>query len=95
VRNQSGGFSSFDVPGPINTGIGTQTRGISERGDIVGWFMTSGGKRRGFLLSQGQFTFIDYPDAIGTDTDGINSETDMVGGYDGVDGKHHAYVLTR
>lgn len=96
VLNQAGGFRSFDVPGPINTGTGTQTRGISERGDIVGWFMTPDGKRHGFLLSQGQFTFIDYSSVIiGTDTDGINSETDMVGGYDGVDGKHHAYVLTR
>jgi hypothetical protein len=95
VRRQDGGFSSFDVPGSINTAIGTQTRGISERGDIVGWFMTQGGQRRGFLLSQDQFTFIDFPGAIGTDTDGINSEGEVVGGYDGVDGKHHGYVLTR
>jgi hypothetical protein len=107
VRNEDGRFRSFDVPGPINAGVGTQTRGITNRGDIVGWFVTSGGKRRGFLLShadarlgeeregQGQFTFIDFPGAIGTDTDGINSEGDMVGGYDGTDGKHHAYVLTR
>ena len=107
VRNEDGRFRSFDAPGPINVGVGTQTRGITNRGDIVGWFVTSGGKRRGFLLShadgrlgeeregQGQFTFIDFPGAIGTDTDGINSEGDMVGGYDGTDGKHHAYVLTR
>src|ERR1051325_8403215 len=49
VRNKHGGFTSFDVPGPINAGVGTQTRGINDRGDIVGWFVTSGGKRRGFL----------------------------------------------
>ena len=64
-------------------------------GDIVGWFVTSAGRRRGFLLSQGQFTLIDFPGATGTDTDGINDEGDVVGGYDGVDGKHHAYVLIK
>ena len=47
-------------------------------GDIVGWFVTSDGRRCGFLLSQGQFTLIDFPGATWIDTDGINDEGGVV-----------------
>ena len=75
-------------------GVGTQTRGINDRRDIVGWFVTSSGKRRGYLLRQGQFTFIDCPASTSTDSDGINSEGDIVGGCVDTQG-HHAYVLIK
>ena len=95
LRAPDGGFTYFDVPGAINPAVGTQTRGINDAGDIVGWFVISSGARRGFILSHGEFTFIDFPGALGTDTDGINSPGDVVGGYDGTDHKHHAYVRTK
>ena len=94
LRNKYGRITSFDIPGAINTAAGTQTRGISDRGDIVGWFVTSGGRRRGYLLRQGHFTFIDCPTSTSTDSDGINSEGDIVGGCVDAEG-HHAYVLIR
>jgi hypothetical protein len=75
-------------------GVGTQTRGINDRRDIVGWFVTSSGKRRGYLLRQDQFTFIDCPASTSTDSDGINSEGDIVGGCVDTQG-HHAYVLIK
>jgi len=57
-------------------------------------FVTSAGRRRGYLLSRGQFTFIDCPGSTSTDADGLNSERDIVGGCVDVEG-HHAYVMTK
>jgi hypothetical protein len=86
-------MTSFDVPG-ADGGPGTQVRGTNPRGDIVGWFRNSGGKRIGFLLSQGEFTFIDLPGTTLTQPLGINPEGDIVGDYASA-GNTHGFLLSK
>jgi hypothetical protein len=54
--------------------------GINARGDIVGTFVKSG-VQHGFLLSKGEFTIIDFPDAQGTIARGIGPSGEIVGSY--------------
>jgi probable HAF family extracellular repeat protein len=70
-------FISFDVPGATST----IAQGINADGAVVGYFVDSGGKQHGFLLSHGSFTTIDYPGAVGTQAIGINSQGDIVGSH--------------
>src|SRR5262249_12621764 len=57
----SGGtYSAISVP----NGVGTAARGINDAGQIVGSYgLTDAGPVRGFLLSDGVFTTIQYPGA--------------------------------
>jgi probable HAF family extracellular repeat protein len=85
-------FTAIDFPGAT----GTQTWGITPRGDIIGNYTLADKTTHGFLLSGDIFTSIDYPGAAVTLAEGINPEGDIVGEY-GVTltSPHHAYVLTR
>jgi uncharacterized membrane protein len=87
-------FNSIDVPGATVT---TNAMGINSRGDIVGAFSNSTGTH-GYLLSDGQFTTIDYPGAVYTDARGINSRGEIVGSYR-MSGEpavnFHGYLRTR
>jgi len=68
-------FTSFDFPGATTTGA----QGINGDGAVVGFYVDSGGKQHGFLLSAGTFTTLDYPGALSTGARGINSQGDIVG----------------
>jgi hypothetical protein len=61
----------------------TSARGISPRGDIVGFYVDSAGRQRGFLLQDGLYTTIDFPLAgvRATIANGINAQGEIVGQY--------------
>ncbi|HEV2195975.1 MAG TPA: hypothetical protein VGR55_10360 [Candidatus Acidoferrum sp.] len=59
----------------------TAASGINPAGEIVGAFTDGVGKQHGFLLSQGQFTTLDFPGAVGTSANGISPTGDIVGNY--------------
>jgi len=49
----------------------------------------------GFLLSDGKFSTIDFPDATATWITGINVNGDIVGFYFSKDGNQHGFVLSK
>jgi len=93
-----GAFTPIDFPGATFT----RADGINRRGDIVGWYRTVGTTQcpvtsldcHGFLLSEGEFTSIDFPGATLTTSSGINARGDIVGRYVGADGRQHGYLLS-
>lgn len=86
---QSFNFITIDVPcdvaPPTNCPNGiapaTVASGINPAGDIVGAFTDGVGKQHGFLLSQGQFTTLDFPGAVATSANGISPTGEIVGSY--------------
>jgi uncharacterized membrane protein len=63
----------------------TSARGINDANDVVGDFATpadlNAGIEHGFLLHNGKFSKIDYPDSFDTDANGINNLGTIVGTY--------------
>jgi uncharacterized membrane protein len=81
---QSFNFVSIDVPcAACPGGIARRTAigGINPAGDIVGAYTDAVGMSHGFLLSGGQFTTLDVPNAVSTSAGGINPAGDIVGSY--------------
>jgi probable HAF family extracellular repeat protein len=62
----------------------------------VGSFTDANGHRHGFLLSDGQYTTLDDPNAgvFGTSAEGINDRGQIVGVYNDVNGYRHGFVLS-
>jgi probable HAF family extracellular repeat protein len=60
----------------------TSVRGINARGDVVGFYV-AGGRQHGFLLTDGQFTSLDFPipGVRATIANGINARGEIVGQY--------------
>jgi probable HAF family extracellular repeat protein len=89
VRSASGSFTAIDVPGAN----GTEAYGINAGGQIVGFFLTSGGKTHGYVRSaSGIFTTIDVPGANGTEAHGINNGGQIVGDFTDSAGRDHGFV---
>ena len=90
------GLSVFDV----ENSTGTSFMGINDHGDIVGGWCDgtitpcpAGGEgNRGFLLSDGQFTTIDFPRATLTQAWKINAQRDVVGVYRDTAGHFHGFL---
>ena len=77
--------TASDCPAGLAPGqVATQTsaRGINSRGTIVGFYV-AGGRQRGFLLTEGQFTSLDFPvpGVRATIANGINARGEIVGQY--------------
>jgi hypothetical protein len=53
--------------------------GHEPKGEIVGWCWRADGHHRGFLLKDGQYTFIEYPGAAYTLLEGVNAAGRFVG----------------
>lgn len=88
-----GTFYTIDVP----NGRDTLVLGINNRADVVGRYCTaatsagcknSNNTQHGFLLKDGIFYTIDFPNATFTSAIAINSSGDIVGRYDTPDGTH-------
>jgi uncharacterized membrane protein len=75
---------SIDVPcSACPGGVARRTAigGINPAGDIVGVYTDAVGAQHGFLLSHGQFTTLDVPNAVATVARGISPSGDIVGSY--------------
>ena len=91
-------FKTIDVPGAA----ATSPSGINARGDIVGSYVDGTGSH-GYVLRDGEFTTIDFPDAAGsvvagTGAAGIGPSGEIVGSYTvvGEPGVNvHSYLLTK
>jgi len=92
-------FTSIDVPGAVFTG----GSGISPAGDIVGTYRDANARSHGYVLRNGEFTTIDFPDAVGTvvrgtDARGIGPGGEIVGSYTVVGEPAvnvHGFLLTK
>lgn len=81
---QSFNFISIDVPCaacPGGVARRTALSGINPAGDIVGAYTDAVGKQHGFLLSNGQFTALDPPNATSAAARGISPTGEIVGSY--------------
>jgi hypothetical protein len=67
---------------------------FNDQGDIVGWYTANDGSAHGFLLKEGVWTTIDFPDATSTEIQSINFEGDMVGAYTDSMGALHGFLAT-
>jgi uncharacterized membrane protein len=96
-----GEVTVIDVPGaPL-----TQPLGINNHGDVVGAYIDADadpddpyayydtGRLRGFLMHDGEFTPVDFPDGEGTKVSGINDHGQMVGYYDNPDGTSGGFLF--
>jgi uncharacterized membrane protein len=93
-------FTTIDVPGALSTFVAD----INDAGDMVGRYCPDQscagspgptGNWRGFLLSDGEVTSIEYPGAFHTNATGINARGDIVGRYrNSTTGGFHGYLLS-
>lgn len=73
-------FTTIDVPG---AGV-TNVSGINTAGDMVGWYSQAvNTPSSGFLLSGGNFTFLNYPTSYDTVARSIN-DSGVIAGYSGI-----------
>jgi uncharacterized membrane protein len=82
-----GEYTSIDFPGAFGALI-NPPMGINAQGDIVSNYcdaapcaIASNGNVHGFLLSEGEFTSIDFPGSFLTVASAINNHGDIVGAY--------------
>jgi len=78
------------LKGIANAGVAG--RGIDAAGDIVGWYLDSGGVEHGFLLTGGNASTIDYSGAAYTVLEGINDKGAISGYYDDTSGIIHGFT---
>jgi len=98
----NGEFTSIDFPGAFDTApAAIPFVGINAPGDIVSSYCdgapctpASNGKVHGFLLTEGEFTSIDFPGAFLTAASGINNRGDIVGVYVDTNRQGHGFLRT-
>ncbi len=85
-------FTTIDAPNSIFT----VARAVNSQSDIVGWSFDTGFKQHGYLLSNGNFTQLDFNNDVNRPTTalGLNTGGDIVGDYRGTDAKTHGYLLS-
>jgi hypothetical protein len=68
---------------------------VNDAGQIVGFYLDSGGKSHGFLFSKGRYSTIDFPGAIATEALAINNwpVPAIAGNYTDAGGKVHGFVM--
>lgn len=81
----------IDFPGSLASSTGVS--GMNSRGDIVGSYTDTAFVTHGFLLRDGSFSTIDFPNAIFNSATGINDRGEIVGLYDSADGGVHGYLF--
>ena len=83
-------FVKIDVPNAIET----RAFGINARGDVVGKYTDAGGIQHGYLLRNGAFSIVDFPNSqYTTSARGINAHGDIVGVVRDADGNAHGFLL--
>jgi uncharacterized membrane protein len=96
IRQKSGRFASFDVPGAI----GTLANKINDRRQVVGGYNNTDVSvgapgTRAFVRDRGKLTRINVPDSIETQALGINNRGVVVGEYVDADGVFHGFRWRR
>jgi probable HAF family extracellular repeat protein len=89
-------FQTIDDPLGVN---GTEAVEINARGQIVGFYTDANNVTHGFLLSGGQYTTLDDPNAgagafQGTVAEGINARGQIVGVYTDASNVNHGFLLS-
>jgi hypothetical protein len=82
IRSPDGRITTPIVDPNDNTGV-TVLRAVNDEGVIAGFYGANAGT--GFLLTNGKFRTVDFPDAVSTALRGINNLGDLSGGYSIVD----------
>jgi uncharacterized membrane protein len=96
---REGQFTTIDFPGAVDTAPTGDKGGINFRGDIVSYYCAfepcslDNDSEHGFLLSNGEFTTIDFPGGHATAGFGINARGDIVGPYNDASGNGHGFLL--
>jgi probable HAF family extracellular repeat protein len=87
---ENGIFTPIKAPGAKSFTTATD---INDNGQIVGFHDSSGG-RSGFVLSDGEFTSLDFPGVSQTGALGINNRGEIVGGYNVSEFETHGFLAT-
>ena len=95
IRYKANAFQVIDAPGAAGFPC-SSVRWINEKGDMVGVYSVSGdecaaGESYGFLLSQGAYTGINFPNSCYTDPSAINDDGEIVGGYMDLKDLYHGF----
>jgi uncharacterized membrane protein len=94
-----GQFTTIDFPGAVDTAPGGDKGGINSRGDIVSYYCAfepcslDNDSEHGFLLSDDEFTTIDFPGGHAAAGFGINTRGNIVGPYNDASGNGHGFLL--
>jgi hypothetical protein len=67
----------FQYPGSTQTYV----TGVSNTGEVLGYYLDSNSNSHGFSMAKGEFTAIDDPDGTSTTPTGVNSSETIVGYY--------------
>ena len=73
--------------------VQTEPFGINEKGDIVGSYVDDGGVFHGFLLRDGNFATLDFPDATATFSNDINDQGAIAGAYQDALLAFHGFIF--
>ena len=94
------GSSSLTTLDDPNAGTITVAYGLNDQGQIVGSYLDGSTTYHGFLLSGGQYTTLDDPNAVtggpfqGTEASGINAAGQIVGDFNDANSVGHGFLLS-
>jgi hypothetical protein len=94
---KNGFFKSIDFPayGVFPACQATYLSGLSPEGDIVGGCIRGFLDESGWLVKNGEYVPINYPNSVSTYANGINPQGQIVGRYSTNDGQfNHGFLLT-
>src|SRR5271166_1738975 len=78
-------------PGPP---ISAQATDINDKGQVSGFYATTGGGDNGFLLNAGKLTILSFPGAMVTEALGLNNLGQVVGTYTDTQGIMHGFIYS-
>lgn len=91
-RSRKGTITEVRVPDDWNAFFVTIPTAINAAGEIAGFYAQFPGQPRGFLLSDGKFTRIDFPGAPITAIWDINARGEIVGSFRDTTGRVHGFI---
>jgi hypothetical protein len=94
IYDEFGGvFEVLTIPGAVG---GAQATGIDDLSETCGFFIDSSNVSHGWLLVQGDFTQLDYPESTSTAALGLNATNQLVvGSYTDSSNNTHGFTYNR
>lgn len=90
IYDEFGGiFEVISIPAAV---LGAQATGINNSSDVVGFYIDKNNVNHGWLLEQGNFTVLDYPESTFTQALGINNKGVVVGTYIDSSNNQHGFT---